>query len=203
MIIVGLSIGCQQKAGDESHASHDHSQHDPYAHNEDSLGTSGPSDLSLYNNESFWIDHRGDTVRLGSLAGKVQVVSMIYTSCEYTCPRIIADLKKIETLVPRHIGFVLISIDPERDTPQKLESFASENDLKTNWVLLHGNSDNVLEVAAMMGVQYKRSSPTDFSHSNILTVLNTHGEIVFQQKGLGEVEETVLAVNKAAAEPQL
>ncbi|NIQ52455.1 MAG: SCO family protein, partial [Gammaproteobacteria bacterium] len=55
------------------------------------------------------------------LAGRVRVVAMVYTSCAYACPRIMLDMKRIEAeLGPEYredVGFVIVSIDPERDTP--------------------------------------------------------------------------------------
>jgi|TARA_Y100000389_G_scaffold198575_1_gene235340 protein SCO1/2 len=35
-----------------------------------------------------------------------------------------------------------------------------------------------------LAVKYKSISPIDFSHSNIISVFNREGELVFQQEGL-------------------
>ena len=58
--------------------------------------------------------------------------------------------------------------------------------------LLHGSDDDVLELAALLGVKYKQEANGQFAHSNIITVVNADGEIVHQLTGLGqEVNETV------------
>jgi len=98
------------------------------------------------------------------------------------------------------IGFVLASIDTRNDTPEKLKRFAIENNLGSEWLLLHGSENDILELAAMLGVQYQRSSETDFAHSNVLSVLNEDGEIVYQQNGLGLKDETVATI-KALVTP--
>jgi protein SCO1/2 len=62
---------------------------------------------------------------------------------------------------------------------------------------LHGTENDVLELAALLGVKYRSVGETIFAHSNLITVLNKEGEIVHQQEGLGvKHEETSAAVNK-------
>ena len=66
-----------------------------------------------------------------------------------------------------------------------------------NWTLMTGSDDQVLELAALLGVKYKRISDLDYSHSNIITVLNREGEIRHQQTGLGvEPDEALLAIDE-------
>jgi protein SCO1/2 len=54
------------------------------------------------------------------------------------------------------------------------------------WTLLSGQPDDVLELAALLGVQYRQTRAGQFAHSNVITVLNAKGEIVHQQVGLNE-----------------
>ena len=54
------------------------------------------------------------------------------------------------------------------------------------WSLLHGESDDILELAALLGVKYKEEANGQFAHSNIITVLNADGEVVHQLVGLGQ-----------------
>jgi protein SCO1/2 len=69
-----------------------------------------------------------------------------------------------------------------------------------NWTLLRGGSDDVLELAALLGVRYKQDAKGQFSHSNIITVLNADGEIVHQQIGLNQdIKETIRIIEKLIA----
>ena len=53
------------------------------------------------------------------------------------------------------------------------------------------------ELAAVLGVQYRRISEIDFAHSNIITVLGPSGEIRHQQQGLGTApDDTVAMIHK-------
>ena len=62
---------------------------------------------------------------------------------------------------------------------------------------MSGKPDDVLELAALLGVKYKEDSNGQFAHSNVITVLNAKGEIVHQQIGLNEdISETVQTLVK-------
>jgi protein SCO1/2 len=57
----------------------------------------------------------------------------------------------------------------------------------------------VQDLAMLLGVKYKQDAGGQFSHSNLITVLNTEGEIKFQRSGLqGDVLEPARAVTVAA-----
>lgn len=124
-----------------------------------------------------------------NLKGKVLVMVMIYTSCKAACPRLVANMRNIESLlsenVKEKVQFVLLSIDPKTDTPKRLKAFAIENKMEgSQWLFLRSTEENTREFAAVLSVNYKKVSPMDFSHSNIISVFNTGGELVFQQEGL-------------------
>ena len=156
--------------------------------NSDYTGTI--SDESVYNLNSIWTTQDGNKIELPDLMGKIQVITMIYTSCQFACPRIVADVNRIKSEVEKKglgdkVHFVLVSIDPEVDTPDKLHAFAKEYHMDPNeWMLLNGKDGDVLELAALLGVKYKKTTETDYAHSNIITVLDQQGEIVHQQVGL-------------------
>lgn len=147
------------------------------------------TDKSLYQIESVWTTDEAKPVRLGTLRGKPQVVVMFFSSCQYTCPILVNDLKRIASALPEalrtNVGFTLISFDSERDTPEALHAMRTERDLpKADWTLLRGEPDDVRELAALLGVNYRKDASGQFAHSNLITVLNAEGEIVFQQPGL-------------------
>jgi protein SCO1/2 len=164
------------------------------------------SDLSAdKSGKAGWIDQSGKKFSLAQLEGKPVVLTMFFASCTYACPILVNDMKKIESEIPENelssYMFVLISIDPERDTPQKLAKFAQEKNLDTKrWTLLTGNSDEIMELAALIGFKYKKDNKGDFFHSNLITFLNKEGEIIHQQVGLNqditESTKVLLAQNK-------
>ncbi|GHA56997.1 SCO family protein [Pontibacter akesuensis] len=158
------------------------------------------TDMSLYHLDAEWTDQQGQLVKLEKLRGKVQLVSMIYTSCSYACPRTMEDLKVLESRLSKYsdteLGIVLVTIDPANDTPEKLKLFAKGHNLNpAKWNLLTSEPENIQELAALLHVKYKNDFKGNISHSNTISVLNAAGELVYQQQGLGtSPDETVKAI---------
>lgn len=201
-----LIFSCTGENQDTKHSSKniEMSHGDHSAHAEMDLESGEPTDDSIYNVSSTWKTRDNKEMKFSDLRGKIQVVAMVYTHCEYACPRILADMKNIEkTLseaVLQNVNFTIISIDPERDTPQRLTEFAAENNLSdAYWTLLNGGKGDILEVAALLGVKYKPISDTDFTHSNMITVLDKEGEVVHQRKKLQDRQTEIIKNIEALA----
>ncbi|ESU19631.1 SCO1/SenC/PrrC protein, involved in biogenesis of respiratory and photosynthetic system [Flavobacterium cauense R2A-7] len=162
------------------------------------------SDLSIYNLPSQWTTQDNKNIEMKDLKGKVLVMVMIYTSCKSACPRLVADMRNIEERIPANlkdkVQLVLVSIDPTVDTPKRLKEFSIENKMDGNqWLFLRSTEENTREFAAVLAVNYKKISPMDFSHSNIISVFNAEGELAFQQEGLGvSYDETVNKITEEA-----
>jgi protein SCO1/2 len=145
---------------------------------------------SIFNLTSKWKTQNNETIELKALKGEVLVMVMIYTSCQAACPRLVADMrnigKKIKNQDGKDVRYVLVSIDPEVDTPEVLKAFAIENEMDSDeWTFLQGSIDDVREFSNVLAVKYKQISPIDFSHSNIISVFDKAGVLYHQQEGLG------------------
>ena len=166
------------------------------------------SDLSIYNLPSKWTNQNGQNLEMKDLKGKVLVMVMIYTSCKAACPRLVADMRNIESRLSENIKpdvkFLLVSIDPEVDTPARLKEFAIANKMDGGqWDFLRSTEENTREFAAVLAVNYKKIAPLDFSHSNIISVFNAEGELTFQQEGLGvNSEATIKKITEEAEKIQ-
>jgi len=148
------------------------------------------SDLSLFNLNALWTSDVGREVKLDVLRGHPQVLALFFSNCEHSCPLIVEDMKNIEKALPSEVrslvDFLLVSIDPERDTPEVLRAYRAKHQLGTeHWTLLRGNADAVKQLAEMVGFQYYPGSEKQYAHSLVITILDANGEIVFQQAGVG------------------
>lgn len=157
--------------------------------------------LPLYDLGSEWVDQRGDSIALGSLAGRIRVVALVYTSCHGTCPLIVAEMKRIEAGIPAgrggDVGFVLVSLDPARDTPGRLAQWAADTHLDpTRWTLLNGSDSTVRELAATLGVRYQVQPDGEVAHANVITVLDANGLVAHQQTTLGDVTATAAVIDR-------
>ena len=167
-----------------------------------------PTDKSLYQLDSVWTSDVGREVKLGVLRGRPQVVAMFFAQCEYACPIIVENMRALERALPAALreraDFLLVTFDTERDTPEVLHAYRKKTKLGTaHWTLLRGRGDDVRELAALLGINYRRDARGQFSHSNVITVLNAEGEVVFQQAGLNkDSRETISAIEKTLAAPR-
>jgi len=189
-----LMIGCATKKEDTSDQSKE----------ETTITSPGEfNELSIFQIPSLWATQNNDTIAFKDLKGDVLAVVMIYTSCKAACPRLVADMRNIHEKVAKKRGvkYVLVSIDPTFDTPERLKAFAIENEMNSDeWLFLQGNEDTVREFANILAVRYKEISPMDFSHANIISVFDDEGVLQHQQEGLGvDNDETVKKIVELAA----
>lgn len=159
-----------------------------------------PSD-SIFNLTSTWKNQHGDSLQLKNLQGKTLVVVMIYTTCKSACPILVAKMKTIESKIDKKdlnkVSLVLVSIDPETDTPERLNEFAKSNKMDApQWIFLTSNEEDTQEFANVLALKYKKISPIDFSHSNIISVFSPQGQLVSQEEGSIDVDKVVKSVHE-------
>ena len=72
-------------------------------------------------------DQNGAPVAVDELKGKWTLVFFGYTYCPDICPTTLAQLRDIRTKLPQeavdNMRVVLVSVDPNRDTPQQLKQY--------------------------------------------------------------------------------
>ncbi|MEZ4287743.1 MAG: SCO family protein [Polyangiales bacterium] len=207
-LVIFLCVGCKkndavesidhgkaQRAPEETHIvakmNHEnHSQHGDHD-NHESMKASQASEQSVYLLESSWEDARGGAYTLVESKGQPTVVLMFYGTCEAVCPILIEDMKKIEAALSdeerEQTRFVLVSFDPENDTLPKLEALAKKRELNPRrWHVLRGDDAQVRELAAVLGVRYRKTGDGQFSHSNLITLLDRDGVVVHQTEGISQ-----------------
>ena len=123
---------------------------------------------------------------------------MFFASCGYACPLTVTHLQALQARLPagaKDTAFVLVSFDLARDTTEVLARYRRDRQLDGAWTLLRGNDESVRELAALLGVNYKREADGGFAHSNLFTILNREGEIAHVRTGLqGGLDEAVAAL---------
>lgn len=159
---------------------------------------------SLYQAEAAFVTDAGEPLRLVELRGRPVLLAMFFSNCAYACPATVVDLVRIREKLPPderdRVRVVMVSFDVERDTPAALRAFRESRGIPADWVLLGGSADSVRELAALLGVKYKREADGGFAHSNLVTVLGPDGEIVHRRAGLsGGLDEAAAALAVAAA----
>ena len=154
---------------------------------------------SLYQLDAKWTNDSAATLQLASLRGQPVVLAMFFASCGYACPVLVSDMQRLRNSLPAEVRakarFVIVSFDAARDTPAALKAFREHASLDDAWTLLRGDESAVQELAMLLGVKFKRDANGQFSHSNLITVLNGEGEISHQHAGLmGDMSDAAKAV---------
>ena len=155
---------------------------------------------SIFLLDSKWQNQDGIELQLKDLKGKNLVVAMIFTSCQTACPLLIADMKKVASKIDpkklKETSMVLITIDPENDTPEVLKKYAQERRMYGDpWIFLRTDMESTREFANVLAVKYKKITPIIFSHSNIISIFNKNGEMVSQEEGTVNAEAVAKTVN--------
>ncbi|MGV8919613.1 MAG: SCO family protein [Pseudomonas sp.] len=72
-------------------------------------------------------DQNGKKVAVDELKGKWTMLFFGYTFCPDICPTTLAQLRQIKSELPKdvvgNLRIVLVSVDPNRDTPEKLKQY--------------------------------------------------------------------------------
>jgi protein SCO1/2 len=164
-----------------------------------------PPDSVLQQAGTF-TDQSGRNFQLADRRGHVELVSMFYTSCTYTCPLMIdSGLGVQHALAPaerEHLQILLVSFDPKRDTPAALSAMATKRKLDlSHWTLARADADAVRKLAALLGVRYRQLASGDFNHTSGLILLDADGRILAKSDELGAVPDGTFlkAVKKALA----
>jgi protein SCO1/2 len=142
------------------------------------------------------VDHEGREVRLDSelLGGEVVVVNAFFTSCAATCPKVMGRLARVQRMLGarfgREVTFVSLSVDPERDTPERLAAYAKRFGAKPGWRLVSGTQENV--DAALRRLGWLVASPE--SHSAILLVVDERNGTWRRAEGLGKPRDILRVI---------
>ena len=88
-------------------------------------------------------------MQLDAMKGNVTVYDFIFTNCAGTCPMMTATMRRITTKIDKNapVRFVSISVDPQRDTPEKLRSYASKVRNDPRWVFLTGDQKTITDLS--------------------------------------------------------
>jgi protein SCO1/2 len=110
------------------------------------------------------IDHNKQIFTAENLKGYWSLVFVGYTYCPDICPTTLAELKgvypelqKIPSDFP--IQVVLLSVDPKRDTPERLNEYI--NFFHADFIGVSGEHPQLFPLVRAMGMMYSMSESTD------------------------------------------
>jgi protein SCO1 len=161
---------------------------------------------SVYQLPLVLTDQGGHAADWRTRRGAPQVVAMFYTSCQYICPLIVDSGKAVDkSLTPAQrarLKLLLVSMDPERDTPAALQHIVDKRQLDTTrWTLASPPRGEVRAAAGVLGVRYRELANGEFNHTSALLLLDADGRILARTEQVGSTPdpEFIAAVRKATS----
>jgi len=122
----------------------------------------------------------GRAVRLGEFQGRALAITFIFTRCPFPtfCPRLSTGFsetaQKLKAMAggPTNWHLLSITIDPEYDTPQRLEGYAQRYKADPNhWDHVTGTLNDITAISEQFGLQFWRANPNEPINHNVRTVV--------------------------------
>jgi protein SCO1/2 len=100
----------------------------------------------------------GKQVALNDLEGKIIVASFFFTHCPTICPRMTTNMKSLQDGIANarktgkskvdFVHFMTFSVDPERDSVERLKAWADRFQINpSNWWLLTGSKQQIYDLS--------------------------------------------------------
>ncbi|GIX40881.1 MAG: SCO family protein [Leptospiraceae bacterium] len=110
------------------------------------------------------VNQDNQKIEFYSLKGKPILLFFGYTHCPDYCPITLSKLTKIYKKLPEEQKpyIVLITVDPERDTPDVLKNYIKKFDGEI--IALTGSTEEIQEIAKKLGVYIRIEKKMDHIH---------------------------------------
>jgi protein SCO1 len=128
-------------------------------------------------------DQDGRRFELKQLRGKVVLLYFGYATCAEACPAMLTKVSSVYRLLggsKGRVAFLLVSVDPRRDTPQKLKSYLGY--FRVPATGLTGSREEIDRVVARYGARYEIEESDSalgyhVSHTTDLFVVDRAGKL--------------------------
>ena len=158
-------------------------------------------------------ERSGSAVTDQDLKGRVWVADFIFTSCRGPCPLMSQHMAKLQdSLADRDVQLVSFTVDPERDTPEKLAEYAKRYGAEGDrWLFLTGDKTELyrmIEKGFLLAVSDGAVQPGGepgpgiITHSVKFVLIDEHNQIRGYYSGDdADVVETILPdIDRALAD---
>jgi protein SCO1 len=119
--------------------------------------------------------HNGTAVRFYDdlVKDKKVIINFTFTKCTGTCPLTTSNLARVQKLLGDRIGrdvfIVSLSIDPENDTPEVLNTYAKTFSARPGWTFATGRREDIDAIRRRLGLY---DNPDYTQHMGLLTFGN-------------------------------
>ncbi len=173
------------------------------------MSTAQPSDEnslppnSVYHLQVSVEDQFGEITGLDRYRGKPVLITLFYASCPHVCPMLISTIKLTESKLTAEeradLRVFTISIDPERDTPEKLRETLERHSVDTSrWSMVRSQPGDLRTIAGVFNVRYKQLPGGEFYHTTRIVLLDHEGTQIASTEQLGRHDAAFLEAIKSS-----
>jgi protein SCO1/2 len=129
--------------------------HDAHSHGAAPAAAAGAAKVVL--SDKPLVDQTGQLVRVAHdvIGERIAIVNFIYTTCTTVCPVSSATFAQLQERLGAALGkevvLVSITLDPVRDTPQRLREYSARHGAREGWTWLTGAKRDVDDVLKGFG----------------------------------------------------
>lgn len=126
----------------------------------------------------------GEPMSLSDFRGKYVVLFFGYTYCPDVCPMTLNDiqqmLKTLDAERAEDVQVVMVSLDPDRDTPEQLATYLEYFD--PSFIGMTGTVEEIQPVADQFGIFFERQPGSDntnylVDHTSAVTIIDPEGHV--------------------------
>lgn len=139
------------------------------------------------------VDQNGATVNLAQYRGRSALVTFAYGHCATVCPTTVLDLRTARARDGLDIPLIVLTLDPWRDTPDRLPTLAEAWQLEGEDRVLSGSIADVERVLDALGVARSRNEQNgEIEHAATAMLLDDTGRITWRVDGAPRQLTTLL-----------
>jgi protein SCO1/2 len=142
------------------------------------------------------LNQYGQKTSLSDYRGKVVLLYFGYAACPDVCPATLAEIRQANDILKEQgrddeMQFIMITVDPERDTPEVMAEFLAHFD--PSFIGLIGTEEEVAQIATQYGIFYQKqdsSSAMGYLVDHTATVMlvdpDGYSRLIFPYGAQGE-----------------
>ncbi len=160
------------------------------------LGPGVPLTMDVAAPDVPLVDQHGRRTSLAALRGHPTLLTFAFGHCTTVCPAVVHDILAIRRSAGRaDVPLVVVTLDPWRDTPERLSTMTESWHLASTDRVLSGSVSDVQRALDLLGIGRRRNETTgDIEHAPTAMLLDGRGHIRYRfDGGLGNLGELLRA----------
>ena len=131
------------------------------------------------------VDQHGRLVTIDLFRGRKALLTFAYAHCTTVCPALVSALAAARREAKRDdVPLLVLTLDPWRDTPDRLPGLAQHWRLGPQDHVLSGAADDIQRALDALGVGRRRSETNgDVDHAAVAMILNEDGRVTWRVDG--------------------